>query len=98
MSDGLKSHIRTWWPILLGYLSALLVRWVAAKLGMQIDNEVAFALVGAVMSGLVYSFGRWLESRKGANGIAELARSLGRFVLSLGLVLERPTYQRQDRV
>jgi len=87
MSDGLKSHIRTLWPILLGYLSALLASYVASKLGIQLNGEIAFTLVGAVMSGLVYSLGRFLETRRWS-----WARRLGAFMLSLGLVPDKPTY------
>lgn len=87
MSDGLKSHIRTWWPIALGFLATLLVNFVAAKFGIQIEGEIAYGITAAVTTAVVYSLGRWLETRPWA-----WARGLGAFILSLGIVDGPPTY------
>jgi hypothetical protein len=87
MSDGLKSHIRTWWPIAIGFLAALLVDTIAQRFGIHIDSEIAFGITAAVTTALLYSLGRWLETRRWAP-----ARALGAFILSLGLVAEKPTY------
>lgn len=87
MTDGLKSHIRTWWPIALGFLATLLVNFVAAKFGFQIEGEIAYGITAAVTTAALYSIGRWLETRPWA-----FARGLGAFILSLGLVAEKPTY------
>lgn len=87
MSDGLKSHIRTWWPIALGALATLLVDFVASRFGVQIEGEFAYGVTVAVTTAAVYSLGRWLETRRWAP-----ARALGAFILSLGLVAEKPTY------
>lgn len=88
MSDGLKSHIRTYWPIALGYLSTIVVVPLAAKLGLNISGEAAYALTGAVMSLVVYSLGRWLETRD-----APMLRGIGRLLLSLGLNVGQPSYE-----
>lgn|SRR5512139_3485770 len=88
MSDGLKSHIRTWWPIALGALATLLVKVVAERFGIEISGEVALTVVTAVTTALVYSLGRFLETRQ--NGFL---RGLGTFILSCGLVPDKPTYE-----
>lgn len=88
MSDGLKSHIRTWWPIALGQLATLLVAFLAQRFGVEISGELAYGITAAVTTALVYSLGRWLETRPPG-----LLRGLGRFILSLGLVADKPVYQ-----
>jgi hypothetical protein len=92
MSDGLKSHIRTWWPIALGFLATLLVDFVAAKFGIKIEGEVAYGITAAVTTAALYSLGRWLETQAWAP-----FRALGAFILSLGLVVEKPTYVADKR-
>jgi hypothetical protein len=87
MSDGLKSHIRTWWPIALGFLATLLVDFIAAKFGFQIEGEIALGITTAVTTAALYSLGRWLETRRWAP-----ARVAGRFILSLGADLGKPSY------
>jgi len=87
MSDGLKSHLRTYWPVLLGYVSAAVVAAGASKLGLTISGETAYLVTGAVMTAVVYSLGRWLETRD-----APVLRGIGRFLLSLGLDVGQPTY------
>lgn len=87
MSDGLRSHIRTWWPIALGQLTTLLVAFLAAKVGVEVSGEVAYAFVSAAVTALVYSLGRWLETRT-----QSWARRTGRLILSLGLNVGAPTY------
>lgn len=87
MSDGLKSLIRTWWPLALGQLTTLLVAGLATRAGIEVPGDAAYAVVSAVVTGLVYAAGRWLESRP-----AGVLRSLGRFIVSLGLVPSTPTY------
>lgn len=88
MSDGLKSHIRTWWPIALGQLATMLVTFLATKVGVEISGEVAYALVSAVVTALVYSLGRFLETRK-----SSFAQGVGKFILSLGLDVGQPVYE-----
>lgn len=87
MTDGLKSHIRTLWPILLGQLTTILVAYVASKYGVHVDNAIAYGFVSGAVTSVVYAAGRWLETRRW-----KPARVVGRAILSLGLVAERPTY------
>lgn len=87
MSDGLKSHIRTWWPIALGFLATLLVDAVAEKFGIRIEGEIAYGITYGVTTAALYSLGRWLETRRWAP-----ARMAGRFILSLGADLGKPSY------
>lgn len=87
MSDKWASYIRTWWPLFLGHVAALLVTWVAARFGVEIDGALAFEAVGFAASAIVYWLGRKLEN----SGNSILA-AVGRFILSLGLVPAQPTY------
>lgn len=90
MSDGLKSHIRTWWPIALGQVATMLVALLAERFGVEISGEVAYAFTSAVVTALVYSLGRFLETRQNS-----FLRGVGTFILSLGLVPDKPTYEPQ---
>lgn len=90
MSDRLASYIRTWWPLFLGHAAALLVVFLAAKFGIQIDGALAFEIVGFAASAIVYWVGRQFE-----NADAGWAKALGKFILSLGLTTGQPTYRPQ---
>lgn len=87
MSDRWASYIRTWWPLFLGHVAALLVAFLATKLGFQLDGALAFEIVGFAASALIYWLGRKLE-----NAEAGWAKALGKFILSLGLSTGQPTY------
>lgn len=87
MSDGLRAHIRTYVPIAIGFLATLLVRFLAEKVGVQINGELAIGLVTAAMTMLVYSAGRWLEKQPNT-----VLAFVGRFLLSLGADLGQPKY------
>ncbi|NUT31518.1 MAG: hypothetical protein HOV79_00435 [Hamadaea sp.] len=88
MSDQLASYVRTLWPTLVGIVTGVIVAALAKHLGIEIDSTVAMGATSAVMIALVYGLGRWLEMRR-----SPLARSAGRWLLSLGLRVGPPTYQ-----
>lgn len=87
MTDTIKAHIRTFWPILLGALAALLVKYAAEKVGVQISSELALVLVTGATAYAIYAIGSWLEHRRWAP-----ARVVGRLLLSVGADLGKPTY------
>lgn len=87
-SDVLRSHIRTWVPIGVGFLATILVDWVARKFGIRIEGELAYSMLYAGTTAAVYSLGRWLETRRWAP-----ARGMGRMLLSLGLNVGQPVYK-----
>ena len=87
MSDRLASYIRTWWPMFLGHVAALVVTFVAKRFGIEIDGVLAFEAVGFVASALVYWLGRRLE-----NSSLPFLKTVGKLILSLGLDVPQPTY------
>lgn len=87
MSDRWSSYIRTMWPLFLGHLAALLVSFVATRFGYELDGALAFEAVGFAAAALVYWVGRQLE-----NSSVPVLKTLGKFVMSLGLTIPQPTY------
>lgn len=88
LSDArVKSAIRTGWPMLLGAVAT----WLATS---PLHLPASMATVAVVWAGgaLVYLAGRWLETRTGTGLASRLARGLGAFALSLGLVAGKPVY------
>lgn len=91
MTDKARAYVRTVWPMLLGHL----VAWVVAGLapfGLVVDSAVAFEALGFVSAVLVYVAGYELERFPGPSRAAQVARSAGRFLISLGLPIGRPEY------
>lgn len=90
--DKLMSYVRTFWPLILGHLAALLVVAVARTTGIHLDNAFAYEVVGVVMTAALYAGARWLEHRTGDTLPARAARIVGQLLLSLGLPVGPPTY------
>ena len=88
MPDQVTSWIRTVWPGVVAYVTALLVTWIGQHVGITVNTNVVFGLVSLALLGIVYGFGRWLEGRS-----SPAAQRLGRGLLSLGLDLGQPTYK-----
>jgi hypothetical protein len=99
ISDRLAARLRTVWPMLLGYLAARLLvigapvaDWLRDTTGLEATEPQVAAALGIVLGYGVYEAGRWLERRTGTGQAAQLARGLGRLVLSLGLPTGQPVY------
>ena len=92
MSDRLAAYVRTYWPLLIGHLTALVVAYVAAQWGITIDSVIVYEILAVTLTGLVYAAGRWLESRTGEGPMSLAARIVARWLLSLGLDTGQPTY------
>ncbi|MFG2056699.1 hypothetical protein ACGFI9_22015 [Micromonospora sp. NPDC048930] len=99
ITDRLAARIRTAWPMLLGYLAAQLLllgapvaAWLHATLGITVTEQQVAAALGLVLGYGIYEVGRWLEHRTGTSRPAQLARALGRFLLSFGLPTGAPIY------
>ena len=90
-TDQIAGRIRTWWPIFLGHIAAVLVSYVLTKTGIHVDSAVAFEVLGFLLGGAVYELGRWLEKQP-----SPAFQRVGRFVLSLGLDVGAPTYYGRD--
>lgn len=82
-----KSAIRTGWPMLLGAVTA----WLVTS-PLHLPLSLATVVVAWAFGAVIYLAGRWLETRGGTGVAARLARGLGAFVLSLGLVAGKPVY------
>ncbi|UCD24741.1 MAG: hypothetical protein JSW51_02150 [Gemmatimonadota bacterium] len=59
MSDYVISLIRTWSPIVAGFLGTLVVQ----ALGVEIDTVALAALITSILSGAWYALARWLEGK-----------------------------------
>lgn len=98
MSNTIAARVRTWWPLLLGHLAAVLVAWAQpalihlAPLGVHIDQAVAYEVLSFLLAGAVWEAGRFLERWPARGRAAGPARALGRFLLSLGLRTGQPLY------
>lgn len=92
MSDRLAGYVRTYWPLLLGHLAALLTGWVVKQFGITIDSTLAYELLALGLSGAVYAAGRWLEVRRGNSWPAVVGRAVGHWLLALGLPTGPPAY------
>ncbi|MFG2054757.1 hypothetical protein ACGFI9_12070 [Micromonospora sp. NPDC048930] len=101
MSDRIAARIRTAWPYLLGYLAARVLvigapvaAWLHETFGLEVTEPQIAAALGVILGYGIYEAGRWLERRAGASGPAQLARFVGRLLLSLGLSTGQPVYAR----
>jgi hypothetical protein len=92
MPDRIAGYVRTYWPLLLGHLAAILTAWLARHLGLTIDSTIAYEGLALGLSGAVYAAGRWLEVRPGTSLPARAARWVGHWLLSLGLPTGPPSY------
>jgi prepilin signal peptidase PulO-like enzyme (type II secretory pathway) len=91
LSDAAKARIRTLWPYLIGVIAT----WLVAKVrpaGLHVDSITAGAIVSWVLGTIVYEGGRWLASRRGRGRPAAVARWAGRWMVSLGLPIQSPSY------
>ncbi len=91
LSDTAKARIRTLWPYLVGVIAT----WLVAKIrpiGLHVDSVTAGAVVSWVLGTIVYETGKWLAARRGTGLPAATARWAGRFMVSLGLPIQSPTY------
>lgn len=91
LSDVAKARIRTFWPYLIGAIAT----WLVARLrplGLHIDSVTLGAIVSWVLGTIVYEVGRWLAGRHGRSRGAKLARGIGRWLVSIGLPIQAPTY------
>ena len=87
MDDIVIARIRTWWPIFLGHIVALLVAWLAAHVGLRIDSALAFEVLGGLASLGVWELGRLLERSSNSK-----AQAVGRWLLALGAAVGPPSY------
>lgn len=62
-SPQLPAYIRTFVPLIVGWLATLL-----AKYGFNVDGTLLQALVGAALGGIYYVVVRYLESHKAQFG------------------------------
>jgi hypothetical protein len=92
VSDRLAAYVRTYWPLLIGHLTAYAVAAVADRFGVVIDSLIVYEFLAVGLTGLVYAVGRWLEGRTGESWLAVAARVIARWLLSLGLDTGQPTY------
>lgn len=92
MSDRLAAYVRTYWPLLLGHLAAIITGAASARFGVTIDSAIVYELLALGLSAAVYAAGRWLEDRAGDGALATLARVVARWLLSLGLDTGQPVY------
>ncbi|MEV7268394.1 hypothetical protein AB0N38_33045 [Micromonospora aurantiaca] len=92
MSDRLAAYLRTYWPLLLGHLAAVLTAWLAARAGIRVDQAWVYEALALGLSAAVYAAGRWLEDRDGDGTLAVAARLAGRWILALGLDTGKPVY------
>jgi hypothetical protein len=91
LSDAAKARIRTLWPYLVGVIAT----WLVAKLrpaGLHVDSITAGAIVSWILGTIVYESGRWLAARRGKGMPASVARWCGRWLVSIGLPIQSPTY------
>jgi hypothetical protein len=91
LSDAAKARIRTLWPYLVGVIAT----WLVSKfrpVGLHIDSITAGAIVSWVLGTIVYEAGKWLAARRGTGRPAAMARWAGRWMVSLGLPIQPPTY------
>jgi hypothetical protein len=87
MSDQLAARIRTVWPLVLGHVAAVIVAWVFAKTGVQLDGVVVLELLSFVASWLIWEAGTWLQVQ--ANPVLQGA---GRWLVAAGQDIGKPTY------
>lgn len=92
MSDRLAAYVRTYWPWLLGHLTAIITASIAARLGVTVDHAIVYEALALGLSAAVYAAGRWLEARPGDGPGARLARAVARWLLALGLTTGQPVY------
>lgn len=92
VSDRFAAYVRTYWPLLLGHLAAVLTAWLATRAGVRVDEAWVYELLALGLSAAVYAAGRWLEDRPGDGAAAQAARLAGRWLLALGLDTGKPTY------
>lgn len=95
LSDAAKARIRTFWPYLIGAFAT----WLVARLrplGLHIDSVTAGAIVSWVLGTIVYELGRWLASRHGRSRGTKLARGVGRWLVSIGLPIQAPSYPNES--
>lgn len=100
LPDRLAAWIRTIWPMLLGSLAAWLLgqAWAPAivdrlaAIGVHVDQVALVHILGLLLGAAVYTAGRWLEHRTGPGRRGRYARTLGRFLLSIGLPTGQPRY------
>lgn len=94
MSDRLAAYVRTYWPLLIGHLAAVVTAWIAGRFGVVIDSVLVYEGLALGLSAVVYAAGRWLEARTGDGVGARVARAAGRWLLALGLDTGQPVYGR----
>lgn len=88
MDDIVIARIRTWWPLLLGHVAALVVMWLGSKVGIHVDSLVVAEILGLVLSAAIWELGRRLE--RSENPVAD---AIGRWLLALGGAVGPPSYQ-----
>lgn len=87
MSDVLAARLRTWWPILLGHIAALVAAWALKLTGIELDNALIFEAVSFALSGAIWEAGRWLEARPN-----HVLAAIGRWLIAAGKEIGAPTY------
>ncbi|PZG18990.1 hypothetical protein C1I95_12495 [Micromonospora craterilacus] len=92
LSDRWAAYVRTYWPLLIGHLTAAVVAYVATRFGILIDSIVVYEILAVAMTGGLYAVGRWLEARTGDGWLPAAARTIARWLLSLGIDTGQPTY------
>lgn len=89
MDDIVIARIRTWWPLFLGHVAAVVVMWIGSKFGLHVDSLVAAEILGLVLSAGIWELGRRLE--RSDNPIADM---VGRWLLALGGAVGPPSYEK----
>ena len=92
MSDRLAAYVRTYYPLALGHVAALIVAWVGARFGLTVDSLLVYEILAVGLTGLVYAVGAELGRVDGDGRWPRVARAVGRWLLSLGLDTGAPTY------
>ena len=92
MTDVIIARIRTWWPLFLGHVAALIALWIAAQFGYHINDVVITEGLGLAASAAVWELGRVLEARGGT------AAKVGGWLLALGAQVGLPSYQSSGSV
>lgn len=92
MSDKAISYVRTYWLIIVGHITTFVVAWILERFGIKIDSLLVFEAVNAVLMGLIYAAGKWLENLKGSGWFSVLGRTLGHWLMSAGKNLGQPSY------
>lgn len=89
--DFFTAWLRTVWPGFVATVAALVVTFLADRVGVTIDSQVVFGAVAVILLAVIYAAGRWLEGRSDP-----MLQAAGRWLVSMGRDLGQPTYAKPD--